>query len=310
MICVVCHCLITSNFHIGICCAFNVFVFILFTSRVWWAGTIFQFSNGHKIVATGVLIAMSGLESVVQNEIIASARTLSRPKQFWEQGWYGQIFGQSSQGNSIIETLTKRPWLEKLEPEGQQEYVPASSVSKPTDFVKQRLVLARLIQTDDVVRHGALRKLREIILQDLEMTGLGRSLKDHANRLAGEDILQSTFENAFTNKSIGTLAKRSSHLWQLNMWCYEMEIQSIIRLQESDLYQFLLGLKTSGRGATVGKQCLQSLNFLFHLADADGQQLAGLMTTRVKGVADSMMANKAQLKQAIPLTTDIVYALE
>ena len=56
------------------------------------------------------------------------------------------------------------------------------------------------------------------------MTGLGRSLKDHTNRLAGEDILQSTFENVFANKSTGTLAKRSSHLWQLNMWCYEMEI--------------------------------------------------------------------------------------
>ena len=281
-----------------------------FTSRVWWAGALFRFSYGHKNVATGVFVAMSGLESVVQNEIIASARTLSKPKQFWEQGWFGQIFGQSSQSNSVIETLTKRPRLEKLEPEGQQEYVPASSVSKPTDYVKQRLVLARLIQTDDVVRHGAVRKLREIILQDLDMTGLGRSLKDHTNRLAGEDILQSTFENVFTSKSTGTLAKRSGHLWQLNMWCFEMEIHSIFRLQESDLYQFLLGLKTSGRGATVGKQVLQALNFLFHMADADRQQLAGLMTTRVKGVADSMMANKAQLKQAIPLTTDIVYALE
>ena len=89
-----------------------------FTSRVWWAGALFRFSYGHKNVATGVFVAMSGLESVVQNEIIASARTLSKPKQFWEQGWFGQIFGQSSQSNSVIETLTKRPRLEKLEPEG------------------------------------------------------------------------------------------------------------------------------------------------------------------------------------------------
>ena len=81
MILVVCHRLITSNFHLGTCCAFNVLCLALC-----------QFSNGHKIVATGVPIAMSGLESVVQNEIIASARVLSKPKQFWEQGWYGLIF--------------------------------------------------------------------------------------------------------------------------------------------------------------------------------------------------------------------------
>ena len=84
------------------------------------------------------------------------------------------------------------------------------------------------------------------------------------------------------------------------------EILSISHLQESELYQFLCNLKSSGRGATVGKQVLRST---FHMADADKQQLSGLMTTRVKGVADSMMASKPQLKQATPLTTDIVFGL-
>ena len=88
------------------------------------------------------------------------------------------------------------------------------------------------------------------------------------------------------------------------------ETLSIFHLQESEPYQFLCNLKSSGRGATVGKQVLQSINFIFHMADADKQQLAGLMTTRVKGVADSMMASKPQLKQATPLTTDIVFGLE
>ena len=155
-------------------------------------------------MATGV---MSGLESIVQHEIIASSRLLAQPKQFWENGWYGQIFGSGSHGNRVIEALAKRPRLEKLEPEGQQQYIPASAASKPIDFVQQLLTLARLVQTDDVVRHGALRKLREIILQDLDTTGLGKSLKDHTNRLASESVLQSTFENVFVNKSTGTLAR-------------------------------------------------------------------------------------------------------
>lgn len=77
-----------------------------------------------------------------------------------------------------------------------------------------------------------------------------------------------------------------------------------------ELYHFLCNLQSAGRGATNGKQLLQALNFIFHSSDADKKQLAGLMTTRIKGVADSMMTHKPQLQQAIPLTTDIVFGLE
>lgn len=253
---------------------------------------------------------MANIENIVQHEIVASARVLDKPRQFWEQGWLGQIFGQTSQNNPVIEALTKRPRLEKLAPEGETEYVPASTSSKPVDYVRQRLVLARLIQTDDVVRHGALRKLCEIVIQDLDVTGLGRSLRDHSNKLSTESVLQTTFENVFTNKSTGTLAKRAGHLWELQMWCHEIGVDSIFHLGEADVYQFLSDLKMSGCGTSVGKQMLQAINFIFHLTDADKQQLSGLLTSRVKGVADSMMACKPQLKQAFSLTSDIVYGLE
>ena len=285
------------------------FSFVLYHFKGVVGGSPFNFPRSQN-VATGVVSGMSALDQLVQHEIIASARILSRPKQFWEHGWYGQIFGQAAHGNQTVEALTKRPRLEKLEPEGHNEYVPTATASKPIDYVKQRLVLARLIQTDDEVRHGALRKFREIVLQDLSSTGLGRSLRDRTNRLAGESVLQSTFENVFSSKSTGTLAKRSGHLWQLQMWCHESNILSIFHLQEGQLYEFLMGLQSSGRGATVGKQMVQAINFIFHMTDADKNQLAVLMSTRVKGIADSMMANMPQLKQAIPLTTDIVYGLE
>ena len=253
---------------------------------------------------------MANIENIVQHEIVASARVLDKPRQFWEQGWLGQIFGQTSQNNPVIEALTKRSRLEKLAPEGETEYVPASTSSKPVDYVRQRLVLARLIQTDDVVRHGALRKMCEIVIQDLGVTGLGRSLRDHSNKLSTESVLQTTFENVFTNKSTGTLAKRAGHLWELQMWCSEIGVDSIFHLGEADVYQFLSDLKMSGCGTSVGKQMLQAINFIFHMTDADKQQLSGLMTSRVKGVADSMMACKPQLKQGFSLTSDIVYGLE
>lgn len=297
--------------HVLTCHFYNFCLSIIYHFKGVVGGfpfSIFQWSQNCGY--GGFLSCMANIENIVQQEIVASARSLDKPKQFWEQGWFGKIFGQSSQNNPVIEALTKRPRLERLAPEGEEEYVPASTVSKPVDYVRQRLVLARLIKTDDVVRHGALRKLREIVIQDLAFTGLGRSLRNHSNKLSNESILQTTFENVFTNKSTGTLAKRAGHLWELQMWCHELGVESIFHLGESDLYQFLSDVKASGRGATVGKQMLQALNFLFHMADADKQQLAGLMTTRVKGVADSMMANKPQLKQAVPLTTDIVYSLE
>ena len=87
-------------------------------------------------------------------------------------------------------------------------------------------------------------------------------------------------------------------------------MHSIFALNESLLHGYIEHLKQSGRGATVGKQTLQAVTFLFHTVDADKSLLSSLMTNRVKSAADSLMALKQPLKQALPLKSDIVYALE
>ena len=94
-------------------------------------------------------------------------------------------------------------------------------IPKPVNFVKQRLLLARLIQTEDVVRHGALRKLRHIILQDVDQCGLGKCLKEHAGNFSEESQLHSTFNSVFINKATSTLVKRANLLWQFQTWCFE-----------------------------------------------------------------------------------------
>ena len=209
--------------------------------------------------------------------------------------------------------LAKRPRLDKLEPEGQTEYVAASSsTERPFSFQKQRLMLARLIQTDDTVRHGSLRKLKDIIFNSLEDSGLGRSLKTCAGNFREEHFLQSVFSSVFANKSTGTgtLAKRANHLWALQNWLFDIHVPSVFHMTEPMLFDYIQFLQQTGRGATVGKQTLQALTFLFHSADADKMQLALLLSGRVKGAADVLLSMKQPLKQAAPLKSDIVYGLE
>ena len=80
------------------------------------------------MVSTG-----AGIEWIVQEQIFASARSSSVPKQVWESGWYQNIFGKND--NPVLPQLAKRPRLEKLEPEGQTEYVAASSsTQRPFNF--------------------------------------------------------------------------------------------------------------------------------------------------------------------------------
>ena len=256
------------------------------------------------MVSTG-----SGIEWIAQEQIFASARSSSVPKQVWESGWFQNIFGKKD--NPVLPQLAKRPRLDKLEPEGQTEYVAASSsTQRPFNFQKQRLMLARLVQTEDTVRHGSLRKLKDIICNSLDDSGLGRSLKTYAGNFSEEHVLQSVFSGVFVNKSTGTLVKRSNHLWELQNWLFEMQVPSIFHMTENELFEYIQFLRYSGRGAAVGKQTLQALTFLFHTADADKMQLASLMSSRVRGAADSLMALKPPLKQAAPLKSDIVYSLE
>ena len=255
--------------------------------------------------------AMAGLNWIVQEQIFTSSRESVLPKQVWETGWYKQIFARGS--NETADRLVKKPRLEALKPEGHDEYVtpaPSIEITKPVSFVKQRLLLARLIKTEDTIRHGALRKLRLIILEDVDQCGLGKTLRQHAGNFSDESTLHNTFNSVSVNKATATLVKRANMLWAFQAWCNESGIASVFHADESDVCNYVEGLRDSGRGATVGKQFLQSITFLYHMTDANKSNLAAIMSMRVRGIADAMLALKAPLKQAIPFTTDVVYKLE
>ena len=160
---------------------------------------------------------MAGLQWIAQEQIFTSSRDTGLPKQVWETGWYKQIFAGGT--NATVESLAKKPRLEALKPMGQDVSV---ETDRPISFVKQRLLLPRLIKTEDAIRHGALRELRHIIIQDTDQCGLGRSLRLHAGNFSEESVLHSTFNSVFVNKATSTLIKRANFLWGFQVWCNEV----------------------------------------------------------------------------------------
>ena len=256
---------------------------------------------------------MNNLPAAVREQILASNR--EGPQQFWEKGWFKRVF---EPGHLIPQQTAhplfqppKVPKLDKPEKVVDGSIPPVGlAAGRIVDYAKQRLFLARLVKTEDVVRHGALRKFREIVLQDVTATGLGTSLQKQCTRFVDDEALQTTFGTVFVKKATATLSKRATMLWNLHVWCIGSNLKSIFSLDESALFSYVTLLKESGRGATTGKQLLQSLTFLYHMVDANKAHLTSLMSARVKGLTDVMLADKRPLKQSVPLTSDIVFGLE
>ena len=262
-------------------------------------------------IGTGGNGALNGMDQYILSQQFL-ANQAERPKQIWEQGWYKQVFGKRENPAADYDVIphVKIPRREETFVGQAEPQFGISTGKRKHDYVKERIHLARLIKTDDVVRHGALRKFRDIVLCDIEMSQLGKSLTLHASGFCDEAKLQAIFASVFSNKATSTLTKRVNLLWQLHAWLYKNGTRSLFRITEHLLFEYLTEIKSTGRGATVGRQVLQSVTFFFHMVDADKRLLADLMSSRNRGLADAMMSEKAPLKQAKPLPVDLVHGLE
>ena len=69
--------------------------YLLHLNRAWREGLFYFFPCPRKMGSGGIAMSSSGagIEWMVQEQILASSRQCSTPKQFWEQGWYQNIFG-------------------------------------------------------------------------------------------------------------------------------------------------------------------------------------------------------------------------
>ena len=171
----------------------------------------------------------------------------------------------------------------------------------------QRLRHSHMVQTDDQVKWQALRKLKNIILQDPSMSKLGRSLVTGVRLFTTEPEWEASFSDAFQGKSVATLAKRAGSLWKFSTWLASNRLPILLQCTESIVYRYVVYLKDNG-APTTASSFLQAQNFLEHsIGWIHRDELA---SSRVLGASRASLALKRPLQQAAPLTVKMIVALE
>ena len=227
----------------------------------------------------------------------------------WETGFGQAVFGRPSIGPSF-----QLPMIGRYEGFSAPATVDAGTSfeqwSTQLPFQSRRLLAARLVKSDDHLRAAALKRIRAIVLFCPADSQLGLSLMNKAGTLVGEDEIARSFSDCFCGKSTGTLVKRSYDFHRFAVWQVETNHANPLQPTESDLYQYLNHLRDTGRAATSGDAFLKSWAFMQHVVGAGRLGSGSLISGRVSGAAKAMYLCKRPLKQAPPLTSDMVWALE
>ena len=234
-------------------------------------------------------------------------------KQPWEQGFAGEVFKKKSPMQ--LETFVSSPCTI-----GKSDFVLGVAFIGPSascDGIKPKLPLAvrrvKLMEwspQEDDLRRRALGMIRIIIESNLEATRLGLLLHTMAHDLREETKIQQVLNDTFSSKSTATLYKRTISFWKFVKWRQTQGYHNALRFSEATVYMYLADLRSSGVGATSGASFLEALNFFDSLLGFVDLDIKVVVSPRVKGVAHDMKLQKAPLKQARPLTTCEVSALE
>ena len=185
---------------------------------------------------------------------------------------------------------------------------PAGAPSSNSQFARQRLRIARMVQCEDHLRWMSLLKFRNLVLADPSITALGQSLLDKSGLMAMESEISATFRDVFSGKSTATLAKRSGALWRYAQWITQQGMGNPLAYTEEKVYRYVQHLE--GGPATSAESFLQAVRFSIHLLGVRGATMERVISARVKGCAGRQFASKKPLKQAVPLSRRMVEALE
>ena len=227
----------------------------------------------------------------------------------WETGFGRSLFGQPSLGPKFQLPMLGRYDSFAAAP-GVDTGTTAEQWSAQLPFQSRRLVAAKLAKSDDHLRAAALKRLRAVILFSPADSQLGLSLLNKAGTLVSEDEIARSFIDCFAGKSTGTLVKRSYDFHRFAMWQVEVNRSPPLQPTESDLYAYLNYLRDSGKAATAGESFLKSWSFMQHVVGAGKPGAGSMVSGRVAGAAKAMYLCKRPLKQAPPIPSDMVWALE
>ncbi len=172
---------------------------------------------------------------------------------------------------------------------------------------RQRLRMAGLIKTEDQLRWEALRKIKVVALLNPMASSIGETMATQAMTLRDESefVTFTSFTNCFAGKATGTLVKRSYSLWRFSQWCADNGVWDPLQASESVLYSYACFLQKNAAPTSV-VDFLQMWRLMHYVLGLKKYPLEVVISSRTKGLADSMHAEKRKLKQAEPLQARIV----
>ena len=231
----------------------------------------------------------------------------ARPSLPWESGSAAYIFG-----------LRKTPPFLQPTQVGAQEFFlqasfrreqPARSAAAE-EFSAVRAYYAYRIKSPDHARFQALQRFKVLLIAEPTASRLGEMVWDAASSLDGDAEIKDIISDSVAGKATATLVKYIAALWRYAKWIRENKLGAPLRPTETVIWRYLCFLRESRVGATAGSTVLLAFGFLYRTAQVKEPALDFLMSSRVRGVARVMYEGKEPLRQAPPLTTEMVRVLE
>ena len=240
------------------------------------------------------------------SNLMARQPVVSKPQLPWERGPMAKVFG------------TDRP--KPLQPTrvGVKDFHLQTVMAPPQvqgpkagqEFGAMRAYYATRIKTDDELRFKALQRFRVLLVSEPTASVLGDTLWEVSSQMGGDNEAASVVMDAFAGRATGTLVKYSAAYWRYATWVTTNRVGTPLRLSETLVYRYICHLRDSKCGATAAATFLQSVSYLYKVARIKEPSVDFLMSSRVRGAARSMFEGKRCLRQAPPLTVEMVRVLE
>ena len=172
---------------------------------------------------------------------------------------------------------------------------------------KRRRIVNAAVGADDL-RCRSLLILKLIFESNPVATMLGQRLDSLRENKQFEKIWQ-VLEDACSDKSTGTLYKRTRALWSYFGWLRDTGRSKLFVLDEELAYDYMVYARAKGKAATHGQSVLQSFGFLHGIGHLV-VEVSQVFSARVKGVVMQMYKQKRSLHQARPLKVAEVAKVE
>ncbi|CAE7891199.1 unnamed protein product [Symbiodinium necroappetens] len=178
------------------------------------------------------------------------------------------------------------------------------------EFAAMRAYYATSIKSDDELRLKALQRFRVLLISEPTASVLGETLWEISLQMGGDNEASMVVVDAFAGRATGTLVKYSAAYWRFAKWVTSNKVGTPLRPTETLAYRYICHLRDSKCGATAASTFLQALSYLYKVARVKEPSVDFLLSSRVRGAARSMFEGKRCLKQAPPLTVEMVRVLE